>query len=113
MGLQELIYEFNTYLRKIPNGCLYIAEALRNNDLGSALQAIRDFSEGVLWLVDAAELLNSNGVAYILDISKIEYFLQLINDNLERQNYLAVADMFEREIAEFFKSLSAIENFNN
>lgn len=113
MEIQELIYEFNSYLRKIPTGCLYISNALRKNDLASALHTVRDFSEGVLWLADATELLNNNGVEYVFDISKVKYFLQLINDNLERQNYLMVADLFEREIRQFFISLTTIENYKN
>jgi len=110
MNLYELVTDFNTYLSKVPNGCLYIANAFRNNDLGSALQAIRDFSEGALWLVDATELLNYNDINYDLPMDKIQYFLEIINVNLEEKNYLKVADIFEQEIFLFFNDQKLINN---
>ncbi|WP_225340719.1 hypothetical protein [Lysinibacillus capsici] len=113
MNLYELVTDFNTYISKVPNGCLYIANALRNNDLASALQSIRDFSEGALWLVDATELLNNNNIIYDLRINEIQYFLEIINDNLEKKNYLKVADIFEQEIFLFFNGQKLIRNFDS
>lgn len=111
--LIELVTDFNQYVSKIPNGCEYIANALRSSNPKEGFKGIQDFSEGVLWLADATELLNHNEIPYDFDLSKAEYFLQLINTKLEREDYLAVADIFEEDIASFFVHLPKIGGFDN
>lgn len=111
--LYEIVFDFNVYLQKIPNGCSYIADALRANNLASAMKSIKDFSEGTLWLADATNLLNTNGVQYTFNLEIVKYFLESVNDNLERQNYTAVADLFEKEIASFFEQQPLVEGFVN
>lgn len=111
--LIELVTDFNQYLSKIPSGCAYIANALRSPNPKEGFQGIQDFSEGVLWLADATELLNHNGISYDFDLSKAEYFLQMINTKFEHEDYLAIADIFEKDIASFFVHLPKIEGFDN
>lgn len=102
----KMIESYNNYIGKVPNGTIYIAEQLREDNLQEALFAIKDFSEGVLWLSEASDLLKQNGAKAELNIEKIQVFLQEVNDGLEKQDYILVADMFEYEIAPFFENLA-------
>lgn len=105
----DSIESYNVYLKKIPEGCLEVAEKLRNNEVSDALKLILDFSEGAAWLADASTLLQSMNVTVELPVSKIHEFLNEVNNGLEIQDYVLVADMFEYEIAPFFQTCASIE----
>ncbi|UED80923.1 hypothetical protein FH508_0003235 [Lysinibacillus sp. CD3-6] len=105
MEIKELIGSYNDYVKKIPVGAIYIANYLREDNLNNALTAIKDFSEGVLWLSEASDLLVKNGAEAALNIEQIQEFLIEVNDGLEKQDYVLVADMFEYEIAPFFEAV--------
>jgi hypothetical protein len=106
MDYKELLEVYLDYLHKIPNGCMIIAEKLREDKLDVALNSIKDFSEGVLWLSEASELLKKQNMNLTLNISQIEEYLNEINEGLLKQDYILVADMFEYEIEPFFKVLA-------
>ncbi|MGG2075408.1 hypothetical protein AB1J28_18830 [Lysinibacillus irui] len=106
----ETIESYNNYLQVVPNGCLKIAERLREDQIAVALNDIKDFSEGVIWLIDAGILLSKNNVDVSLDINQIQDFLNEINTGLQIKDYNLVGDLFEYEIAEFFKAIALIKN---
>lgn len=108
----EVIESYNEYVGKIPQGAIYIANSLREDKLNEALLTIKDFSEGLIWLSDAANLLGKNNVEVSLNIEKIHDFLNEINDGLEIQDFMLVADLFEYEITPFFQKLKLIEGMN-
>jgi len=110
--VNEVIESYNEYIIKIPNGAIYIANSLREDKMNEALLTIKDFSEGVIWLSDAGNLLDKNNVDVSLSIEKIHDFLNEINEGLEKQDFLLVADLFEYEIAPFFQELKLIEGLN-
>ncbi|MER2169953.1 MAG: hypothetical protein ABS938_04875 [Psychrobacillus psychrodurans] len=101
--LNETIDTFNEYIQKVPTGSTVIAELLREDRIIEALNNIKNFTEGTLWLVDANELFKQNNVNSDLDISKINEYLIEINEGLALQDYSLVADLFEYEIAPFFE----------
>ncbi|MEE3807526.1 hypothetical protein V2H29_11220 [Lysinibacillus fusiformis] len=105
MEIKELIESYNDYVKKIPDGAIFIANYLREDKLNNALIAIKDFSEGVLWLSEASDLLMKNGAHAALNIGQIQEFLIEVNEGLEKQDYVLVADMFEYEIAPFFEEV--------
>ncbi|PJO41199.1 hypothetical protein [Lysinibacillus xylanilyticus] len=105
MEINELIESYNDYVKKIPGGAIYIANYLREDKLNDALIAIKAFSEGVLWLSQACDLLVKNGAEVALNIEQIQEFLIEVNDGLEKQDYVLVADMFEYEITPFFEEV--------
>lgn len=100
----EVMESYNEYLDKLPGGCKSIAEYLRNNRIDEALELILHFSKGVSWLCEVNEKLSLLGFNNSLHIERINEFLIEINSGLEIQDYLIVADIFEYEIAEFFKN---------
>lgn len=104
----EVIVSYNDYLTKVPDGSIQIANFLREDNLENALQMILNFSEGMGWLVQAAELLIQNDVNVQFEIEKIHGFLYEVNHGLEIQDYVVVADMFEYEIAPFFEEVQPI-----
>lgn len=104
--LQEVIESCKQYVSNIPTGVLHIAEKLREDNIQAALLDIKDFSEGLLWLSQASELISRNGLEMNLDITKIQHFLIDINEGLVRQDYIVVTDILEYEIAPFFEELN-------
>ena len=54
-------------------------------------------------------LLNENGLEVLFEVEKIHEFLNEMNDGLEIQDYVLVADMFEYEIAPFFEQAPLIK----
>ena len=109
----EVIESFNDYVERVKLGSVKIAEMLRNDEIQEALQNILNFSEGMGWLVDAANLLKQNDVDVRLEVEQIHEFLHEINTGLEIQDYVLVADMFEYEIAPFFESVQRIQGLMN
>lgn len=105
----ETIESYNIYLSKLPNGCLLIAEKLREDQIQVALNNIKDFTEGLIWLVDASDLLGKNEIKVEISIERVHEFLNEINDALEIQDYNLVADLFEYELIEFFANLDLIK----
>ncbi|MFJ7732323.1 hypothetical protein ACIQXF_10560 [Lysinibacillus sp. NPDC097231] len=104
----EVIKSYNDYLTMVPIGTIQIANYLREDKVEKALQMILDFSEGMGWLVQAAELLGQNDVNVMFEIEKIHEFLYEVNAGLEIQDYVLVADMFEYEVAPFFEEVQPI-----
>lgn len=107
--LTEVMESYNEYVKNVPTGAEYISLCLRDDKLSEGLLAIRDFSEGVLWLSDASELMQKNGAKAELNIEQIQAFLIEVNEGLEKQDYLLVADLFEYEIAPFFEEVTPAE----
>lgn len=106
---QEIIESYNEYLNTVPRGALYIANALHRDDIIQALQAIQDFSEGVLWLSQMSQVFKRQNILCELDITKIETYLLEANTGLQNEDYVLVADMFEYEIAPFFEQLVPVQ----
>ncbi|KOS66669.1 hypothetical protein AEA09_18215 [Lysinibacillus contaminans] len=102
----ELKESFNDYLHNLSGGVLYIANCFKEDKLSEALNSIYDFSEGMTWLNDAMRLLNEHGDNIFIDFARIKEYLIEINEGLEKQDYLLVADIFEYEIAPFFTELN-------
>lgn len=100
----ETIESYNDYLVKLPAGCILIAEKLRDGQVSVALTQIKNFSEGLVWLVDAGSLLKENDIDVVLSIEHVHEFLNEINGALEMQDYNLVADLFEYELVDFFKN---------
>ncbi|MBD8035712.1 hypothetical protein H9635_03095 [Solibacillus sp. A46] len=102
----ELEESVGTYLKNVPNGVIYIANSLKEDELYKGLKAISDFSEGMMWLNDATRILKNNGKNIFIDFTKIEIYLVEINEGLEKEDYLLVADLFEYEISPFFQAIN-------
>lgn len=110
--LLEAIESYNNYLQKIPNGTIYIAECLRDDKFNEAFQTIKDFSEGVIWLIRVAERLIERNVEVSINVEQINSFLIEINEGLENQDFMLVADLFEFEIAPFFENVPLIQRIS-
>ncbi|BDH60812.1 hypothetical protein MTP04_09420 [Lysinibacillus sp. PLM2] len=109
----EVIESYNNYIENVGPGSIKIAEHLRKDEIQDAMQMILQFSEGMSWLVQASELLIKNGVKVVLETEKINEFLTEINNGLEMEDFVIVADMFEYEIAPFFEESPRIEGFES
>lgn len=109
--MNEVIESYNQYIKNVASGSLEIAGHLRNDEILEGVQLILHFSEGMGWMMQVSELLQQNNVTVSLEIEKIHEFLEEINNGLEMQDYVLVADMFEYEIAPFFEQVTEIEGF--
>lgn len=107
--MQDLINEtmdsYNHYIKKVIEGSLQIADKLREEELKEALALISDFSEGTIWLINVNRKMDELGYSVKLDIESIQTFLMEVNEGLQKQDYVIVADMFEYEILPFFEQL--------
>ena len=105
MDYNEMLVEYNEYVKKVPQGCVFIADSLREDRIDDALKGIHDFSEGVLWLSHISQLLQKGNMNVALNIQKIQQYLIEINEGLMKQDYVVVADMFEYEVEPFFSEM--------
>lgn len=103
-SIKEIIADYNSYLEKIPYGCEVISERLRENRVSEALLDISNFSEGMLWLNEISKLFISNNILVKMDFEKMKEFLIEINEGLNMEDYVIVADIFEYEIKELFNT---------
>lgn len=99
----ELIEDYNEYLKKVYPGCKKIVINFSEEKLYEALQMILDFSEGMLWIESISNHLKNEGIIVSLDIEKIKEYLLEINEGLENQDFLLVSDIFEYELMPFFE----------
>lgn len=97
---QESFYH---YIERVATGSQTIADYLREDKIGEAIQLIVQFSEGVSWLTKVVELMENHKYTIDINFSDINPFLDEINNGIERQDYVIVADMFEYEIQPFFE----------
>lgn len=108
--VENVIESYATYIEKLPTGCMMISEQLREGNIQGSLDNIKNFTDGLLWLMKAKELLESNGVVIKFSILDIQKHLNEINNGLEVEDYFLVADLFEYEMVPYFQSLNSYEN---
>ncbi|QEY20496.1 MULTISPECIES: hypothetical protein [unclassified Psychrobacillus] len=110
--LKDTVESYNNYLVRLPIGCQEISNLLRKDLIMDAMNLITNFSEGVIWLTTANDLFLQSKLHSELNAKKIHEFLHEVNNGLEIQDYVLIADMFEYEIKPFFEECSAIEFTN-
>ncbi len=103
----EIVDEYYKYVAKIPAGLQYIADNLRTDNVQIALNEILNFSEGITWIKQMEEILNDQGVNTNFDKLQLEDYLNLINEGLEKQDFVLVADIFEYEVLPYFEKIVA------
>ncbi len=107
MDKTEIVDEYFKYVAKIPAGIQYIADNLRTDKIPMALNEILNFSEGITWIKQMEEILTDQGVNTNLDKHQLEEYLNLINEGLEKQDFVLVADIFEYEVLPYFEQIEA------
>lgn len=101
----ETMESYNNYVGQIIKGSNKIADDLRTGNVENALSMIKDFSEGLVWIIEVNQKLKEFGKDINLNISEIQEFFVEINEGLENKDFVLVADLFEYEIAPFFEQL--------
>ncbi|WP_369381010.1 hypothetical protein [Lysinibacillus fusiformis] len=107
MDKVEIVDEYYKYIAKIPAGLQYIADSLRSDNVQTALNEILNFSEGITWIKQMEEILSDQGVNTNLNKQQLEGYLNLINEGLEKQDFVLVADIFEYEMLPYFAQIVA------
>lgn len=107
--IRETQETFFLYLVNVKNACLTLSENLRTDRIGEALNTITQFVEGASWIINVVTLMHQNGYGFNVSVEELNEFLQEINDGLEIQDYVLVADLFEYEIAPFIEKMVAGE----
>jgi len=107
MDKLEIVDEYYKYVAKIPTGLQYIADNLRADNVQTALNEILNFSEGINWMKQMEEILMEQGVNANLNKHQLEDYLNLINEGLEKQDFVLVADIFEYEVMPYFEQIIA------
>lgn len=104
--LQEIKDSYYAYVSKVGDGCLTIANLFRQGKAQNAFESIVAFAEGIEWLVAAESALANEGFTINSRIIEANEFLIEINEALENQDLVTVADLFEYEIHPLFSSAS-------
>ncbi len=107
MDKTEILDEYFKYVTKIPAGLQFIADNLRTDNIPTALNEILNFSEGITWINQMEEVLVEQGVNSNLNKQQLEHYLNLINEGLEKQDFVLVADIFEYEVLPYFEQIVA------
>lgn len=97
---QQSYYE---YIQNVVKGCQSISDHLREDNTSEALQEIYQFTEGIDWLVKVEELMIQNNFIIHSYVKDAIPFLLEINDSLEKQDFVYVADLFEYELQPIFE----------
>lgn len=100
---RESYYE---YISKVETGCLTIANQLRIGNMNEAFSGIMNLAEGIQWLLSVEQLMLANNYKIKSRINEANDYLKDINEALENEDYVQVADLFEYEIHEIFSSAS-------
>jgi hypothetical protein len=101
--VKESLEMYIEYMRNLPNACLHISNLIKEDGLINAINLIRQFSDGMSWVIDMNTLLVANNVVHVLDITQIQEFLSEITDAFESQDYVLMADLFEYELVPYFE----------
>ncbi|MDN4606797.1 hypothetical protein [Sporosarcina highlanderae] len=104
--LNELIEAYNEYISKVPKGCQFISDNLREDNILDAMTEISHFAEGANWLSTVCRYFMEKDISDGIDINKVTEYLMEVNRGLELKDYIVVADMFEYEIQPFFERFS-------
>ena len=104
--VQSVLEDYQMYLSNIPNGLVSLIALFRNNQKSEALKILSDFSEGLLWLEKASEYLKTSNIEIEYDIQKVILNLEEINEALQSEDFLLVADILEYELLEYFTNLT-------
>lgn len=102
----ELIDSYNEYLGRIPNGINQIVEFLRDGNTEDAIEQIIQLIEGIQWLNDVNAIFQRFGYKTQFDYDILNGYLNSINEGLQIQDYILVADLLEYEIEPFFSNLN-------
>lgn len=105
MDKKEILDEFISYISKIPLGSKYISDNLRAGNIQLALNEILNLSEGINWLFSVEYILSEKGSNPYLNKQQLDNFLNLINEGLEKQDFVLVADIFEYEMMPYFEQI--------
>ncbi|MFB7160416.1 hypothetical protein [Lysinibacillus sp. NPDC056232] len=80
--------------------------------LQDAMNMIDSLAEGLIWMSEVKRLLTQQGVLVKFDEQQIEEFLIEINNGIEINDYVLVADMFEYEISPFLQGCDPIQKIS-
>ncbi|WP_339197737.1 hypothetical protein MKY27_03360 [Solibacillus sp. FSL R5-0449] len=106
--IDELIEDFNQYIKLVATGSITIAESFRNKQVEIALKEVTNFVEGMNWLITANNYFKTQNVISMFNEQKIVGFFEEINEGLTMQDYFLVADLFEYEIAQYFADIPVV-----
>ncbi|WP_339215273.1 hypothetical protein [Solibacillus sp. FSL W8-0372] len=104
----ELVESYNEYLSTLPKGIEYIYTSLRNKEVEQALEVIKNFSEGLIWLESATKILKNDNDEVNISLNEILPYLEEVNSAIEKNDFYLVADIFEYEILEYCKKIKFI-----
>lgn len=104
--MSEIIIEtqnsYYDYIVKVSSGCQFIADKIREGNLPIAISFITDISEGLSWLLEVEKHMKDNMFEIESATVNAKEFFTEINEAMERQDYVLIADLFEYEIKPIF-----------
>jgi len=105
--MKEIIIEtqdsYYNYISNVSNGCQFISDKIREGNLSIAISSIMDFSEGLSWVLNVERQMEVHQYFIKSATIKVAEFLTQINEAMEHEDYVLIADMFEYEIQPIFE----------
>ncbi|WP_102692927.1 hypothetical protein [Rummeliibacillus pycnus] len=105
--MEKIVFEtqqsYYEYIQNVVKGCQNISDHLREDNTSEALQEIYQFTEGIDWLVKVEELMLHHNFTIQSHVREAVPFLIEINESLDKQDFVYVADLFEYELQPIFE----------
>lgn len=102
--VQETMESYYEYISKLQGGCEAIVVSLKEGDTASGLQGIIDLSEGLVWLLDAEQLLALHSYKIDSPVGNVSPLFGKVNDAIEASDFASVITLLEDEIKPLFNN---------
>lgn len=102
--VQETMESYYGYIAKLQVGCEAIIVSLKEGDTTSGLQGIIDLSEGLVWLLDAEQLLAIHSYKIDSPVGTVSPLFSKINDAIKAKDFAKVIILLEDEINPLFNN---------
>lgn len=101
--LEDILISYKDYLNKIPNGCALITTYFREGKNEAGKKFIFDLAEGLNWMNEVNRIALQNNIVLNFKVSQINDLLKEVNEALQNEDYVLIADLFEYEFLPFFE----------
>lgn len=106
---KELLISLQEYLGRFILGLKEVVLLMQQGEEQKALEGIIDAVEGLGWITEAMSLTHDLHTA-VFDIGKINGFLSKINEGLEENDTVLIADILEYEIIPIIEEWDKVIN---
>lgn len=105
---EELMFEYQQYINKLPNGLKEIVENIKDENYSMISNQIALFSEGLEWLNASKQYLLTENINIKFSLEAINEYLGTLVEAIEKQDYIMVSDIVQYELIPYFEELKVL-----